>query len=250
MQRFGFPLSRKQQAYEIESLRRMSLTPSSSKEVARVEENHEPNVHDEPVMWRYTEPYTEIAKISTFPKVEDIRKMVGLIFELASGTVALYLGYCIFWALRMDINAKVNKKTEELIQASSLCSVNYINNQCEPLHSRLPGLEQQCRQWQVCMNQDPAQTAAQSVMAAEALGKSVNSFFEELSWKTMVMLTSTSMCLIITSSNLWKRMQHVTDYQDEPRVIEEHTYRGKPLASNIRKLQHHPMTRRSIASIG
>lgn len=82
--------------------------------------------------------------------------------------------------------------TRQLIALSSLgalreiqhCTQRYLVNKCTP-ETRIPHMEATCREWEHCMNQDP-RSVGRARVAAETFAQVVNSFVEEISWKTLV----------------------------------------------------------------
>ncbi|CAD7952319.1 unnamed protein product [Amoebophrya sp. A120] len=100
---------------------------------------------------------------------------------LALGFWALYSFYAM---IRDDIQTKVEKYSQEILDQIEKCSHDYTVNKCG-IDVR-PALEQPCRQWQACMDQDPLQVAYKTKFSAATFGEALNGFFSELEWKTIV----------------------------------------------------------------
>lgn len=74
----------------------------------------------------------------------------------------------------------------ELLQEIAECTSLYLTNRCDP-SMRVPAMEAACRAWELCMNRDPTSLGRISIVA-ETFANVLNSFTEQISWRTMVCL--------------------------------------------------------------
>eukprot|EP00391_Amoebophrya_sp_Ameob2_P011445 CAMPEP_0178988232 /NCGR_PEP_ID=MMETSP0795-20121207/3702_1 /TAXON_ID=88552 /ORGANISM="Amoebophrya sp., Strain Ameob2" /LENGTH=570 /DNA_ID=CAMNT_0020679495 /DNA_START=24 /DNA_END=1739 /DNA_ORIENTATION=+ len=108
--------------------------------------------------------------------------------QVAFNVCLLMLAFWITWSfyamLRDDIDAKVVKYSQEILEQMERCTHDYKINKCG-IDVR-PALEKICGKWQACMEQDPLQVAYKTKFSAATLGEALNGFFAELEWKTIV----------------------------------------------------------------
>jgi hypothetical protein len=66
------------------------------------------------------------------------------------------------------------------------CGTKYTDNRCEK-ETRVPGMYEDCAEWERCMEKDPARIARFPLLA-ETLGEVVNEVVEPLSLKAMLFI--------------------------------------------------------------
>jgi Di-sulfide bridge nucleocytoplasmic transport domain len=91
--------------------------------------------------------------------------------------------------VRLDSSRRPHDTDDILPVAGTLreisqCTKLYLANKCDPAH-RIPHMESTCLEWEECMNRDPS-VVGRARVAAETFAQVVNSFVEEISWKTLV----------------------------------------------------------------
>jgi hypothetical protein len=95
-----------------------------------------------------------------------------------------------FWTtITADVAAAAKTATAETLAEMAVCAQNYRDNKCDP-RTRLPALETICLNWEKCMNQDPEAVGRASV-GAHTFAQVFNSFVEPISYKAMVIKSTT-----------------------------------------------------------
>ncbi len=112
---------------------------------------------------------------------------VQLLFNISLPALLLYWLYSFGHNVQSDVEKKVLLFSEEVMEQIAKCSRDYRDNRCDP-SSRVPALMAACQSWEECMNRDPHLVAKRSGIAAEIFGETLNSFFNVLSWKSIVSL--------------------------------------------------------------
>ncbi|KAN0018426.1 hypothetical protein ACTFIU_011042 [Dictyostelium citrinum] len=99
----------------------------------------------------------------------------------------LFFGiYITFNSILHDVNFKYKQYSAELTKQLEKCTKLYSENRCSPL-TRIPAMEQQCTEWELCMAKDPS-TLPKSKILAEILSEVLDSFVSTMSYKTIVFL--------------------------------------------------------------
>lgn len=111
---------------------------------------------------------------------------VQIIFNVLVAGSILYFFYLFVSTIRHDIDMKVEEYSSEILAEMSVCSKEYINNNCMP-GKRVPALEKMCNSWEKCMNRDPA-VVGRAKVGAEAFGEIVEGFTKPISWKTIIFI--------------------------------------------------------------
>jgi hypothetical protein len=126
-----------------------------------------------------------IRRIALFPHV--ISGYIQLIFNVSLPTFFLYWVYSFGCSIQSDVEKKVLLFSEEVMEQIAKCSRDYRENRCDPA-TRVPALVSACQAWEECMARDPHLVAKRSGISAEIFGETLNSFFNVLSWKTIISL--------------------------------------------------------------
>jgi hypothetical protein len=82
-----------------------------------------------------------------------------------------------------DLPPVILTYSQDVVQEIKVCSVLYKNNFCEG--NIVPHMFQPCGEWETCMNRDPSKIGRARI-GAQLLAEIVNSFVENISWKTFV----------------------------------------------------------------
>jgi hypothetical protein len=117
--------------------------------------------------------------------------------------VCLYIVYGFIITIRNDIDQRVQEISSEIVQQMAGCSKSYIENRCAP-DIRVPAMEIQCNAWETCMNRDPEKIGRAKV-GAQTFAEIVNSFVNNISYKTMV-------CTLTMFYHLFKVLTHLVLY--------------------------------------
>lgn len=90
-------------------------------------------------------------------------------------------------AIRGDIAKKETMEIEGRHLTIAECRNDYIRNECEP-SIRINALDEYCRSLEKCMNRDPPVEVLRTVLIAELLGDSINSFISKLDLKACLVV--------------------------------------------------------------
>lgn len=124
-------------------------------------------------------------KIAMFPYL--MSGYIQLLFNVSLPTFFLYWMYSFACTIQSDVDKKVLLFSEEVMDQIAKCSRDYLENRCDP-STRVPALVSACQAWEECMGRDPHLVARRSGISAEIFGETLNSFFNALSWKTILSL--------------------------------------------------------------
>lgn len=185
---------------------------------------------------------------------------IQITFNVMVASSILYFFYLFVSTVRHDIDMKVEEYSAEILNEMSLCSKEYINNNCMP-GKRVPALEKMCNSWEKCMNQDPA-IVGRAKVGAEAFGEIVESFTKPISWKTIIFVVCfvggttliSNLSLMYSRRNLNESMKSNKDRQkkrkNSPHTPSSsgnnsffntpfYTPRGNTPSNRRRRQQHH-----------
>ncbi|KAK0730093.1 Di-sulfide bridge nucleocytoplasmic transport domain-containing protein, partial [Lasiosphaeris hirsuta] len=138
-----------------------------------------------------------LAAVSDHPSAPAIlSKWLQLGVNLVFMSVVLCGMLAIVFQIRSDLSSANEKARAELAQQMSLCSENYIRNQCAPKANRVPALDRQCNEWEACMNQDPAAIMKVQV-SIRNMGSVLNEFTDIVTFKTWGFILSIVMVAIV-----------------------------------------------------
>lgn len=126
-----------------------------------------------------------LRKLALFPYV--MSGYVQLLFNISLPAFFLYWVYSFACTIQSDVEKKVLLFSEEVMEQIAKCSRDYRENRCDPA-TRVPALVSACQAWEECMARDPHLVAKRSGISAEIFGETLNSFFNVLSWKTLISL--------------------------------------------------------------
>jgi hypothetical protein len=108
---------------------------------------------------------------------------VSFLFTLCTTLGVLWLLYQIWSTVQHDLSAAAAAEVSKVISEMGACADHYTRNRCDP-QSRIPAMEEMCRQWEVCMNQNPEEVGRTKV-SAKMLAQVITSFCEPFSWKAI-----------------------------------------------------------------
>ncbi|KAF2019690.1 hypothetical protein BU24DRAFT_125381 [Aaosphaeria arxii CBS 175.79] len=111
-----------------------------------------------------------------------------LVVNACMGGTFLWIIWKMFSAIMADVNVESNKFMNEAMVEITFCAKQYQDNRCDP-KTRVPAMETVCGNWEACMNRDARQIARASV-GARTFASILNSFVEQLSYKSLVWLFS------------------------------------------------------------
>ncbi|CDF89193.1 ZYBA0S03-11342g1_1 [Zygosaccharomyces bailii CLIB 213] len=90
-------------------------------------------------------------------------------------------------SLKSDIISSWNHRRLELEYESIACRNLYTTNEC--ILGDKPALQQQCQQWEQCMNRDnDVLFRARTTLGAQMFGEVINSFVEPIGWKALIVV--------------------------------------------------------------
>ncbi|RHZ64077.1 hypothetical protein Glove_326g155 [Diversispora epigaea] len=138
--------------------------------------------------------------------LEDLSSYLYFLIKAACFSIVLMiLGFFIIsfiqliFAFRSDINKEIGIISSDLNNLIQSCTKNYVINECGS-DNRIPLLEENCTEWENCMNLDPNNSISTIEVIVKFLGRLISSFVGQLSHKTMLFLFITS--LVIFGSTL------------------------------------------------
>jgi hypothetical protein len=105
-------------------------------------------------------------------------------FGLSVIGMLLYLMLQFVMTVRHDLIMKTQEYQLQVAQQISECSRLYLVNRCAP-KERIPAMQVQCSEWELCMQKDPKEVGRLKV-GAETLADILNKLVDPLSYKTMV----------------------------------------------------------------
>ncbi|ORX41891.1 hypothetical protein BCR36DRAFT_407310 [Piromyces finnis] len=140
---------------------------------------------------------TTVLKDSSFPQL--LSSYSKFLFNVLLLSVALWIIFNFIKTVRTDMNIKYNEYVMNNMKDISKCYDNYKTNKCYS-DERIPFLENTCREWEACMNQNPDEIRI-IMIAAEVISEILDKFIEPLSMKTTVVVALVSViCFFI----IWK----------------------------------------------
>ncbi|KAI9488726.1 Di-sulfide bridge nucleocytoplasmic transport domain-containing protein [Zychaea mexicana] len=116
--------------------------------------------------------------------------------DIAWFTMAVYVGIQFALALKRDVNLKLETFESDRLDEFLNCQMEYANNRCDP-STRVPAMDELCRQWQQCLYRPMWIGTTRAV--AETLADIINGFVDKISLRTMFFI------LTIVLLTLWAR---------------------------------------------
>ncbi|KAI2476226.1 nuclear envelope protein brr6 [Pyrenophora tritici-repentis] len=104
------------------------------------------------------------------------------------GGFFVFLVYRAWAGVMTDVEIESSKHASEVMVEIAACALEYNRNRCRP-EDVVPAMEKACGIWETCMNRDPKKVARATV-TAKTFAMICNSFFEEVSYKSMVCVPS------------------------------------------------------------
>eukprot|EP00761_Pharyngomonas_kirbyi_P000177 gb/GECH01000177.1/.p1 GENE.gb/GECH01000177.1/~~gb/GECH01000177.1/.p1 ORF type:complete len:440 (+),score=143.97 gb/GECH01000177.1/:1-1320(+) len=117
---------------------------------------------------------------------DTIWSYMHLLFNILVIFLFCYIVYLGFQSILNDIESKAEVASSDIVKEIGLCADNYQKNQCDD-PNRPPALEDDCREWQKCMQRDPLKVA-RATLSAQTIAEVLNGFVEPLSYKSMFFL--------------------------------------------------------------
>ncbi|KAH8741999.1 hypothetical protein FG386_002374 [Cryptosporidium ryanae] len=108
----------------------------------------------------------------------------------------LYIVFGVIFVIKNDIESKIQISTTNIIEEMNLCSKQYVDNKCQP-DLRVPAMESKCNEWERCMSQNPTIIARKSIFTAQIIGEILNTFFDQISFKSALFIFGFIIALLI-----------------------------------------------------
>eukprot|EP00917_Polyrhabdina_sp_WS-2016_P012149 GHVP01026745.1.p1 GENE.GHVP01026745.1~~GHVP01026745.1.p1 ORF type:complete len:271 (-),score=44.38 GHVP01026745.1:1012-1737(-) len=127
--------------------------------------------------------------------------LIGYLQVLFNTSISCILIYFVLKFIRImqrDISIKMNEKLAEIKSEIEICKRLYSENKCMP-DQRVPAMENQCLAWERKMNSDPTAVRLSNIFA-ETLGGILNSFFEPISYKSLIFVALGLIFFILISN--------------------------------------------------
>jgi len=150
-----------------------------------------------------------------------------LMFNIALPTFFLYWVYSFGLTIQSDVEKKVLLFSEEVMEQIAKCSRDYRENRCDP-STRVPALISACQAWEECMTRDPHLVAKRSGISAEIFGETLNSFFNVLSWKSIVSLVLLVIGIVALFNLTFSMTRKPGNREDSPEMDPDHRIRKSP----------------------
>ena len=113
-----------------------------------------------------------------------ISQYLQLGINISIGALLVYLAYGVVSAIQRDIADQVQHTMDQVQFEIANCRQEWVANRCDPKH-RVRALEEQCKEWELCMGRDAGLVGRASV-TAETFAHIINSFVEHITYKSMV----------------------------------------------------------------
>lgn len=117
-----------------------------------------------------------------------LSEYVSLIFKTFFVILLILITLKFILAAKNDIKEKTLKSIESNRKRIEECKRNYKINRCTP-GERVPALEAQCNEWEVCMQSDPLENEITKV-AFKVAGETVEAFFSSMSIRSTLITTA------------------------------------------------------------
>lgn len=104
-------------------------------------------------------------------------------FNGSLAAIALYVLTQFLFMIQRDVEHRVSEYSMEIVQDIAQCNLAYKTNLCA--EGRIPAMQAQCAAWETCMNRDPTKVGRAKI-TFEVFGEVINTFVEQISWKTLV----------------------------------------------------------------
>lgn len=111
-------------------------------------------------------------------------KYVNLILAVFTASVIISMVGFFMHSVWIDVMHKMEQHSASTLKEINHCQNEYIINRCAP-DTRAPALENQCAEWELCMNQNPDKVGRATAFV-RVLSDISNSFTDQLSWKGAV----------------------------------------------------------------
>jgi hypothetical protein len=153
-----------------------------------------PLLPQEKERWKITDFFNYLSSQPDLPAV--LLRYGQVIFNFVLLGFFLFVLFSFYQTIRADVDRLQDEKVSEVISEMSICSKQYIDNNCAP-DKRLPALEQLCSNWELCMNRNP-DAVRRAALSAEAFAQIFNSFIEPLTFKTVaVSVLIFAVCILL-----------------------------------------------------
>ncbi|KAK3372349.1 Di-sulfide bridge nucleocytoplasmic transport domain-containing protein [Podospora didyma] len=113
--------------------------------------------------------------------------------------VVLLAVVAILSQIRSDLAHASERERHALINKITICGKHYIQNGCSPKAGRAPALEDQCNEWEHCMNQDP-EAIMRVQVSVRNVAEIMNEFVGVLTAKTWIFIMSLFVVTLVASN--------------------------------------------------
>ncbi|OII72677.1 uncharacterized protein cubi_01627 [Cryptosporidium ubiquitum] len=128
--------------------------------------------------------------------IEITQEFIRLIFNIIIVLITLYIIFGIIFVIKNDIESKIQISITNILDEMNICSKHYVDNKCQP-EQRVPAMESKCTEWERCMSQNPTIIARKSIFTAQIIGEIINTFFDQISFKSASFIFGFIIALII-----------------------------------------------------
>ncbi|TRY52226.1 Brl1/Brr6 domain containing protein [Cryptosporidium tyzzeri] len=128
--------------------------------------------------------------------IDNTHEFIRLIFNIIIVFITLYIIFGIIFVIKNDIESKIQISITNILDEMNLCSKHYVDNKCHP-EQRVPAMESKCTEWERCMSQNPTIIARKSIFTAQIIGEIINTFLDQISFKSALFIFGFIIALII-----------------------------------------------------
>ncbi|KAK9172905.1 Di-sulfide bridge nucleocytoplasmic transport domain protein [Cryptosporidium meleagridis] len=128
--------------------------------------------------------------------IENTHEFIRLIFNIIIVFITLYIIFGIIFVIKNDIESKIQISITNILDEMNICSKHYVDNKCHP-EQRVPAMESKCTEWERCMSQNPTIIARKSIFTAQIIGEIINTFLDQISFKSALFIFGFIIALII-----------------------------------------------------
>ncbi|KAF7455957.1 Di-sulfide bridge nucleocytoplasmic transport domain protein [Cryptosporidium felis] len=128
--------------------------------------------------------------------LSNTQEFVRLIFSVITILFTVYVVFGVTLVIKNDIESKIQISVTSIIDEMNICSKQYVDNKCQP-DQRVPAMEDKCIEWEKCMSQNPTIIARKSIFTAQIIGEIINTFFDQISFKSAFFIFGFIIALVI-----------------------------------------------------
>lgn len=143
-------------------------------------------------------PITAVTPKNMTEKMLKANYVISAYISLLLNTTFVLVFFLLIVKFICVIKGDIQVKLAHVLQANKIkvreCARQYYLNKCSPAE-RVPALEKQCAEWEVCMNQDPTKEEMTKVIF-RVVSDSIEEFLAGISIRSALIFTGTAILLL------------------------------------------------------